>query len=125
MSSEFAMLSTRATSGPAVGSEFETAFSSAPDAHRGHNSHQALGQGTAAGQTRQRTGRRRFVDPTLTEEDRAAAEEEFMRAMNEYKQRSGRMFPTWSEVLEVLQGLGYEKTSRPPVLHDVRRKTSA
>jgi hypothetical protein len=29
--------------------------------------------------------------------------------MNEYKQRSGRMFPTWSEVLEVLRGLGYEK----------------
>ena len=34
---------------------------------------------------------------------------EFMLAMNEYKRRSGRMFPTWSEVLEVLQGLGYKK----------------
>ena len=32
-----------------------------------------------------------------------------MLAMNEYKRSSGRMFPTWSEVLEVLQGLGYEK----------------
>jgi hypothetical protein len=29
--------------------------------------------------------------------------------MNEYKQKSGRMFPTWSEVLEVLRSLGYEK----------------
>jgi hypothetical protein len=36
---------------------------------------------------------------------------EFMMAMNEYKRRSGRMFPTWSEVLEVLQGLGYEKVA--------------
>ncbi len=32
-------------------------------------------------------------------------------AMNEYKRTSGRMFPTWSEVLEVLQGLGYEKVA--------------
>ena len=28
---------------------------------------------------------------------------------NEYKHKSGRMFPTWSEVLEVLRALGYEK----------------
>lgn len=34
-----------------------------------------------------------------------------MLAMNEYKRSSGRMFPTWSEVLEVLQGLGYEKVT--------------
>ena len=32
-----------------------------------------------------------------------------MEAMQEYKRSSGRMFPTWSEVLEVLQGLGYAK----------------
>jgi hypothetical protein len=34
---------------------------------------------------------------------------EFTAAMQEYKRRSGRMFPTWSEVLEVLQDLGYQK----------------
>jgi hypothetical protein len=33
-----------------------------------------------------------------------------MHAMQDYKKSSGRMFPTWSEVLEVLQGLGYEKS---------------
>ncbi len=32
-----------------------------------------------------------------------------MQAMHDYKQSSGRMFPTWSEVLEVLKALGYEK----------------
>ncbi len=37
-----------------------------------------------------------------------------MRAMQEYKQKSGRMFPTWSEVLEVLRDLGYEKQPLPP-----------
>jgi hypothetical protein len=31
--------------------------------------------------------------------------------MEEYKKSSGRMFPTWSEVLEVLRSLGYEKTA--------------
>lgn len=33
----------------------------------------------------------------------------FQAAMDAYKQESGRMFPTWSEVLEVLRALGYEK----------------
>jgi hypothetical protein len=32
-----------------------------------------------------------------------------MHAIQAYKQASGRMFPTWSEVLEVLQSLGYTK----------------
>jgi len=32
-----------------------------------------------------------------------------MGAIEEYKRRSGRMFPTCSEVLEVLRGLGYAK----------------
>jgi hypothetical protein len=36
---------------------------------------------------------------------------EFARAMDDYKRASGRMFPTWSEVLEVLTGLGYRKQS--------------
>jgi hypothetical protein len=34
-----------------------------------------------------------------------------MNSMQAYKASSGRMFPTWSEVLEVLNGLGYEKVS--------------
>jgi outer membrane protein TolC len=55
------------------------------------------------------SGRRRFVDPATSERDYVAAELEFMQAMQAYKQSSGRMFPTWSEALEVLQALGYEK----------------
>jgi hypothetical protein len=64
---------------------------------------------TRAANARQLSGRRRFVDPTTCEREYSKAEMEFMTAMNEYKRRSGRMFPTWSEVLEVLQSLGYEK----------------
>ncbi len=66
-------------------------------------------QATRAAKARQVSGRRRFVDPTTCERDYSEAELEFMLAMNEYKQKSGRMFPTWSEVLEVLRALGYEK----------------
>jgi len=66
-------------------------------------------QATRAARARQISGRRRFVDPTTCERDYSQAELEFMLAMNEYKHKSGRMFPTWSEVLEVLRNLGYEK----------------
>ena len=34
---------------------------------------------------------------------------EFITAIDEYKRKRGRSFPTWSEVLEVLKGLGYER----------------
>ncbi len=49
------------------------------------------------------------MDPTTCERDYSMAEMEFMQAMHDYKQSSGRMFPTWSEVLEVIKALGYEK----------------
>jgi hypothetical protein len=62
-----------------------------------------------AATARNRSGRRRFVDPTTCERDYDDRELEFLRAMEEYKRRSGRMFPTWTEVLEVLIGLGYQK----------------
>src|SRR3954464_6939921 len=69
----------------------------------------ASAQATRAANARQVSGRRRFVDPTTCERDYSSAEMEFMQAMHDYKNSSGRMFPTWSEVLEVLKALGYEK----------------
>tara|TARA_A100001391_G_C5000878_1_gene260722 strand:+ start:268 stop:669 length:402 start_codon:yes stop_codon:yes gene_type:complete len=57
--------------------------------------------------SRRKNQRRRHIDPTTCERDYSAGEVEFMKAMDEYKQSSGRMFPTCSEVLEVLHGLGY------------------
>ena len=72
----------------------------------------ASAQATRAANARQVSGRRRFVDPTTCEREYTKAEMEFMQAMHVYKQTSGRMFPTWSEVLEVLRSLGYEKPAR-------------
>ena len=34
-----------------------------------------------------------------------------MLAIETYKRSSGRMFPTWSEVLEVIRDLGYDKVA--------------
>lgn len=51
--------------------------------------------------------RRRHIDPTTCERDYHEDELEFMRAMDDYKRSSGRMFPTCSEVLEVVRGMGY------------------
>jgi len=60
---------------------------------------------------RAKVNRRRQIDPTTCERDYTDAEVEFMHALDLYKRASGRMFPTCSEVLEVLIGLGYEKRS--------------
>lgn len=62
---------------------------------------------------RAKVNRRRQIDPTTCERDYTIVEIEFMNAMEEYKRSSGRMFPTCSEVLEVLQKLGYEKRAAP------------
>jgi hypothetical protein len=59
---------------------------------------------------REKVSRRRQIDPTTCERDYTPAEVEFMNAMNDYKRSSGRMFPTCSEILEVVQALGYVKT---------------
>ncbi len=57
--------------------------------------------------------RRRQIDPTTCERDYSDPEVDFMKAMDEYKRRSGRQFPTWSEVLEVLHSMGYRKVAEP------------
>ncbi|TWU65612.1 hypothetical protein [Crateriforma conspicua] len=63
----------------------------------------------AGSKTRRKKQRRRHIDPTTCERDYNDQEIEFMRAMDDYKQSSGRMFPTCSEVLEVVRSLGYVK----------------
>lgn len=57
--------------------------------------------------------RRRQIDPTTCERDYSGDEVEFMRALEQYKRTSGRMFPTCSEILEVVRGLGYVRVATP------------
>jgi hypothetical protein len=63
------------------------------------------------GERRAKVNRRRQIDPTTCERDYTPDEIEFMQAMDEYKRRNGRMFPTCSEILEVVRDLGYTKQS--------------
>ena len=62
---------------------------------------------------RRKVQRRRQIDPTTCERDYSNDEIEFMQAMDAYKRSSGRMFPTCSEILEVVRGLGYQRASQP------------
>lgn len=66
-------------------------------------------------QRRAKVNRRRQIDPTTCERDYTADEIEFMNALEQYKRTSGRMFPTCSEILEVIRKLGYEKRPTPVV----------
>jgi hypothetical protein len=68
-------------------------------------------QAMRAAEARKVSGRRRLVDPTTCDREYTPAEIELMQAMQAYKQSSGRMFPTWSEVLEVMRALGYSKAA--------------
>jgi hypothetical protein len=63
--------------------------------------------------SRRKIERRRQIDPTTCEREYKDEEIDFMKAMDTYKRQSGRQFPTWSEVLEVLISLGYRKVEEP------------
>ena len=60
---------------------------------------------------RRKAVRRRQIDPTTCERDYNGEEIEFMQALDAYKRSSGRMFPTCSEILEVIRDLGYVRLS--------------
>jgi len=61
---------------------------------------------------RRKVQRRRQIDPTTCERDYTNDEIEFMDAMDAYKRANGRMFPTCSEILEVVRGLGYVRPEK-------------
>ena len=55
-------------------------------------------------------GRRRSDDRKAAEEGEMTAEQfEFVMAIEMYKKVNKRMYPTWTEVLEVMYQLGYRK----------------
>jgi hypothetical protein len=55
-------------------------------------------------------GRRRSDDRKAAEEGEMTAEQfEFCMAIQTYKKVNKKMYPTWTEVLEVIRQLGYRK----------------
>ncbi|MDB2686775.1 hypothetical protein N9Y42_06145 [Mariniblastus sp.] len=72
---------------------------------------------------RRKTKRRRQIDPTTCERDYSDLEIEFMQAMDEYKRASGRMFPTCSEILEVVIKMGYRKVADAQSLYNPEQES--
>ncbi|MEZ6048578.1 MAG: hypothetical protein R3C11_23985 [Planctomycetaceae bacterium] len=70
---------------------------------------------------RRKGERRRQIDPTTCERDYSSDEVDFMKAMDDYKRKSGRQFPTWSEVLEVLYAMGYRRVEEPREIKIIAR----
>jgi hypothetical protein len=62
-----------------------------------------------------KANRRRHIDPTTCERDYRQDEIDFMRAMDDYKRAAGRMFPTCSEVLEVIRSMGYVRLNEEQI----------
>ncbi len=67
--------------------------------------------------------RRRGPGRRLTDERKAAEQGqmsdeqfEFLLAIEEYKRKNTRPFPTWTEVLEVIKAMGYRKVAEPQSL---------
>ena len=46
---------------------------------------------------------------------------EFLLAIEEYKRKNARPFPTWTEVLEVIKALGYRKVAEPQSLEKPKK----
>jgi len=70
------------------------------------------------GLDRKRGPGRRISDERKSAEEGQMSDEqfEFLMAIDEYKTKNTRPFPTWTEVLEVIKALGYRKVAEPQSL---------
>jgi len=69
-------------------------------------------------------GRRRSDTRKAAEEGYMSDEQfEFLMAIDEYKRKNARPFPTWTEVLEVIKALGYRKVAEPQALEDSEKES--
>ncbi|MFA5239647.1 MAG: hypothetical protein WC476_08090 [Phycisphaerae bacterium] len=70
-------------------------------------------------------GKRRSDDRRAAEEGQMSDEQfEFLMAIDEYRKKNTRPFPTWTEVLEVIKSLGYRKVAEPQPLNRFKEESS-
>jgi hypothetical protein len=70
-------------------------------------------------------GKRRSDDRRSAEEGQMSDEQfEFLMAIDEYKKKNSRPFPTWTEVLEVIKALGYRKVAEPSALAECAKQSN-
>ena len=66
-------------------------------------------------------GRRRSDARRLAEEGEMSPEQfEFIMAIDQYKRKNTRPFPTWTEVLEIIKAMGYRKIAEPEPIENVK-----
>ncbi|NQT01163.1 MAG: hypothetical protein HQ580_04010 [Planctomycetes bacterium] len=70
------------------------------------------------GLDRRRGPGRRLSDERKAAEQGQMSDEqfEFLLAIDEYKKKNAKRFPTWTEVFEVIKALGYRKVAEPQSL---------
>ena len=61
--------------------------------------------------TAEKKPKKQRMNPATSDRSYSMEEVEFMNALAEFKRASGRTFPTCSEILDILRGLGYEKVT--------------
>lgn len=71
-----------------------------------------LGLDRRRGPGRRLTDERKFAEQGQMSDEQF----EFLLAIDEYKRKNTRPFPTWTEVLEVIKAMGYRKVAEPQSL---------
>lgn len=76
------------------------------------------------GLDRRRGPGRRLTDERKSAEEGQMSDEqfEFLMAIDEYKRKNSRPFPTWTEVLDVIKALGYRKVAEPQSLEQTEKE---
>jgi len=74
-----------------------------PSAPRRPKADPAAETRTSSRSAKRRSPKEPEPDPELLELERL----QFLRAMDSFKRRTGKTFPTWTEVLEVLRSIGW------------------
>jgi len=79
------------------------------------------------GLDRRRGPGRRLTDERKSAEEGQMSDEqfEFLMAIDEYKRKNTRPFPTWTEVLEVIKALGYRKVAEPQPLQKSKNESES
>ncbi len=71
-------------------------------------------------------GRRLSDERKAAEEGQMSDEQfDFLMAIDEYKRKNQRPFPTWTEVLDVIKALGYRKVAEPESLEQSQKASRA
>lgn len=78
------------------------------------------------GLDRRRGPGRRLSDERKSAEEGQMSEEQFtfLMAIDEYKKKNARPFPTWTEVLEIIKALGYRKVAEPQSFERLKKDES-